>query len=397
MYPLLNGMTVVEGSAFIAAPSCTLHLQQMGATVIRFDPLGGGPDSRRWPLAADGSSLYWEGLNKGKKSIALNLQRPEGRELAQRIAAAGDGLFVTNFPERSFLAYDRLAALRADVICLRVMGWADGTPAVDYTINAAVGVPLMTGPADDPAPVNHVLPAWDLIAGAYGAFALLAAERDRARTGQGREGRVALSDLAAASLGHLGTVAETLTLGDRARSGNDLFGAFGRDFATADGERLMIVAITPRQWSGLVEALDLGAEAAALEAQLGVSFLEEGARFVHRAPLNALVATAVSRRPAAQLASAFEARGVCWSRYRSLATALAQEPRLFAESSVFAPVRHPSGAYPTPGAPARLPADQRLEPQPAPRLGQHTDEVLMSLLGLSSTEVGRLHDAGLVA
>ena len=74
-----------------------------------------------------------------------------------------------------------------------------------------------------------------------------------------------------------------------------------------------------------------------------------------------------------------------------------QEPRLFADNPVFAPVRHPSGAYPTPGAAARLPADQRLEPQPAPRLGQHTDEVLMSLLGLSSTEVGRLHDAGLVA
>ncbi len=397
MYPLLNGMTVVEGSAFIAAPSCTLHLRQMGATVIRFDPLGGGPDGRRWPLAADGSSLFWEGLNKGKKSIALNLQAPEGRKLAQRIAAAGDGLFVTNFPERSFLAYDRLAALRPDLICLRVMGWADGTPAVDYTINAAVGVPLMTGPADDPAPVNHVLPAWDLIAGAYGAFALLAAERDRARTGQGREVRVALSDLAAASLGHLGAVAETLASGDRARSGNNLFGAFGRDFATADGARLMIVAITPRQWSGLVEALDLGAEVAALEARLGASFLEEGARFVHRAPLNALVAAAVGGRPAEQLESAFETRGVCWSRYHSLAAALVQEPRLFADNPVFAPVRHPSGAYPTPGAAARLPADQRLEPQPAPRLGQHTDEVLMSLLGLSSTEVGRLHDAGLVA
>ena len=397
MYPLLNGMIVVEGSAFIAAPSCTLHLQQMGATVIRFDPLAGGPDSRRWPLAADGSSLYWEGLNKGKKSIALNLQAPEGRELAQRLAAAGDGLFVTNFPERSFLAYDRLAALRADLICLRVMGWADGTPAVDYTINAAVGVPLMTGPAEDPAPVNHVLPAWDLIAGAYGAFALLAAERDRTRTGAGREVRVALSDLAAASLGHLGAVAETLASGDRTRSGNDLFGAFGRDFATADGERLMIVAITPRQWSGLVDALDLGAEVAALEARLGASFLEEGARFVHRTPLNTLVATAVGQRPADQLESAFKAKGVCWSRYRSLAAALAQEPRLFADSPVFAHVRHPSGAYPTPGAAARLPADARSAPQSAPRLGQHTDEVLMSLLGLSSTEVGQLHDAGLVA
>ncbi len=268
---------------------------------------------------------------------------------------------------------------------------------MDYTINAAVGVPLMTGPAGDPAPVNHVLPAWDLIAGAYGAFALLAAERDRMRTGRGREVRVALSDLAATSLGHLGAVAETLASGDRERIGNDLFGAFGRDFTTADGERLMIVAITPRQWSGLVDALDLGAEVTALEARLGAPLHEEGARFVHRAPLNALVAAVVGSRPAVQLASAFEARGVCWSRYRTLATALAQEPRLFADSPVFAPVHHPSGGYPTPGAAARLPADERSTPQPAPRLGQHTDEILMSLLGLSSTEVARLHDAGSVA
>ena len=208
---------------------------------------------------------------------------------------------------------------------------------------------------------------------------------------------MALSDLAAASLGHLGAVAETLASGDRARSGNALFGAFGRDFATADGERLMIVAITPRQRSGLVDALDLGAEVAALEARLAASLLEEGARFVHRTPLNALVATAVSQRSAVQLESAFEARGVCWSRYRSLAAALAQGPRLFGGNTRLAPVHHPNGGYPTPGAAARLPADPRLEPQPAPRLGQHTDEVLMSLLGLSSTEVGRLHDAGLVA
>ena len=397
MYGLLDGMTVVEGAAFIAGPSCGLHLAQLGATVIRFDQIGGGPDSARWPLAANGASLYWEGLNKGKKSLAIDLTRPAGRELAQRVATAADGLFVTNFPVAGFLSYDALARLRPDLVCLRVMGWADGGPAVDYTVNAAVGVPMMTGPADDPSPVNHVLPAWDLLAGAYGAFALLAAERERRTSGCGREIRLALSDLAATTLGNLGAVAETLAGGDRPRSGNDLFGAFGRDFPTADGERLMIVAITPRQWTGLVRALGVGEPVAALEAGLGVSFkADEGARFVHRAALVPLIAAAVAARTVAELAPPFDANGVCWSRYRTLADALASEPRLFGDNPLFAPVAHPSGVYPTPGAAVRLP-DTRREPGTAPRIGQHSDEVLADIVKLGSGEIGRLHDDGVIA
>src|ERR1700710_1938620 len=76
VYDLLKGIRLVEGAAFIAAPLCGLTFVQLGADVIRFDPIGGGPDYRRWPLAADGSSYYWEGLNKGKRSIAIDLSRP---------------------------------------------------------------------------------------------------------------------------------------------------------------------------------------------------------------------------------------------------------------------------------------------------------------------------------
>ncbi|HEX3915827.1 MAG TPA: CoA transferase, partial [Caulobacteraceae bacterium] len=88
MYDLLKGLTVVEAAAFIAGPTSGLYLSQFGATVIRIDQVGGGPDFRRWPLSDSGHSLYWEGLNKGKKSIVIDLARTEGRELAQRLAAA---------------------------------------------------------------------------------------------------------------------------------------------------------------------------------------------------------------------------------------------------------------------------------------------------------------------
>src|SRR5690606_9771141 len=267
MYELLKGMRIVEGASFIAAPSCGLHFSQLGAEGIRFDMICGGPDYGRWPLAPNGASLYWEGLNKGKKSIAVDLASPEGRDLVTGlITSPGDdrGIFLTNFPVRGFLSYERLKARREDLLLLRVMGRADGTPAVDYTINSAFGIPQMTGPASlGDEPVNHVLPAWDLLTGAYGAFTLLAAERHRRETGLGQEIRVPLSDVAVATLSHLGQVAETSLSGsDRQRYGNDLFGAYGRDFVTGDGQRIMLVAITGRQWSGLLRALAIENEVA---------------------------------------------------------------------------------------------------------------------------------------
>ncbi|MEZ5737104.1 MAG: CoA transferase [Novosphingobium sp.] len=400
MYELLRGMTVVEGAAFVAGPSCALYLGQMGARVIRFDQIGGGPDARRWPLGPNDESLYWEGLNKGKLSIALDLRKPEGRELAQRLAAGGDGLFVTNFPVAGFLSHETLTALRADQITLRVMGWSDGAPAVDYTVNASVGLPYMTGPADDPRPVNHVLPAWDLLTGSYGAFALLAAERERASSGKGREVRIALSDIAAASLANLGNLAEVMLSGqDRPRSGNNLFGAFGRDFVAKDGTRFMLVAITPKQWGGMLSGLGIVEDVARLQNKLGVDFAkDEGARYVHRAQLDPLVEAGFARFNADELETQFVAAGVTWSRYHSLHEAVTAEPRLFTDNPVFSQIVHQGGAtYPAPGSPARIPGEERGAVRPAPRMGANTDEVLADFLKLDSGAIGKLYDSGVVA
>ena len=402
MYELLKGLRVVEGAAFVAAPTCGLYLAQMGAEVIRFDNIGGGPDFRRWPLAPNGESLYWEGLNKGKKSVAIDLTRPEGREIAQALAAApgeDGGLFVTNFPVDGFLSYEKLKALRDDLICVRVMGWADGAQGMDYTINAALGLPLMTGPADDERPVNHVLAAWDLLTGAYCAFALVSALLARMRGQGGREIRAPLSDIGAATMANLGFTAETMLAGhQRPRMGNDIFGAFGRDFTTKDGQKLMLLAITPKQWSKALEALGIAAEVAAVEAELGVSFAtDEGLRFTHRARLYPLFERAFRAKTAAELTPAFDAGGVTWGAYQTLEAAL-EDPRLFKDNPLFETVRHPSGlSYPGPGAMGTIPQDARRPVRPAPRLGQHTDEVLAEVLGLPSAEIGRLHDQGVVA
>lgn len=402
MYDLLSDLRIVEGASFIAAPSCGMHLAQLGAEVIRFDQIGGGPDYNRWPLNSRGASLYWEGLNKGKKSIALDLRSPEGRELALRLATApgpGAGIFLTNYPAKGFLAHENLARLRADQITLRVMGWPDGTGAVDYTVNPAVGLPTMTGHPDDPRPVNHVLPAWDLLTGSMAATSLLAAERRRARKGTGEEIRLSLSDVAIASLGHLGQLAEAVTQGDRPRSGNDLFGAFGRDFATADGQRIMVVALTPRQWSGLVASLDLAAPVAALEARLGISFArDEGLRWQHRDTLNAMVGTAIAARSLAELRPTLDRENVCWSPYQSLSEAVTNDPRLVRENPLFSALHHPSGeVYPAPGAAADHRSQTRQPLRAAPVLGADTEQVLAEVLGCTQSEIARLHDRGIVA
>lgn len=399
MYSLLSGITLIEASSFVASPSAGLYLAQMGAEVIRVDQIGGGPDFNRWPLAENGSSLYWENLNRAKKSVALDLSNAEGRALLQEMVAA-TGLLITNFPVDGFLSHETLAAKRPDLITIRIMGQADGSTALDYTVNSAIGIPYMTGPVSlGGEPVNHVLAAWDLLTGAYAAFALLAALRHRDATGQGQEIRLPLQDVATASVANMGMIAEVLTSGaNRPRIGNDVFGAFGRDFETADGKRLMIMAITPKQWAGLVSVLGIEAEIAAIEERHGVSFAkDEGLRFTHRDQIFPLVEAKVRNWQWTELDQAFSAAGCCYGPYQSMLEA-AQDPKLVTENPVFETTDNPSREhYPAAGAFATIPQMPRQAVQPAPILGEHGDAVLSQLLHLTPDRMQALKDKGVLA
>ncbi len=395
MNRLLADLRIVEISAFVAAPLGGMTMAQMGAEVIRIDPIGGGIDHNRWPVTDRGASLYWAGLNKAKRSVALALDKPEGRELAKALATApgpGGGIVLTNLPPLPGLDYASLKAARSDQIVLRLVGNRDGSAAVDYTVNAASGFPLVTG--DGSRPINHVLPAWDIAAGLYLATALLAAERHRSRTGEGQEVTAALADIAFATVGTLGYIGD-VQINGRARPalGNDLYGSFGRDFATADGRRVMIIALTPRQWRALGRATGLTEKLAALG-----DLDSEAGRFHAREAIAALIAPWCAARSLAEIAVAFAGSGVLWGPFQDFRTLVESDKRCSPDNPLFAEVEQPGiGRYLMPGLPLDFSAAPREPTRPAPRLGEDTDAVLAGVLGLSAAEIGRLHDRGIAA
>ena len=322
----LDGLRVVEFASFVAGPSAGMTLAQLGAEVIRVDPLGGNSDYRRWPLAVgsraerdqrgttgapDGESLYWTSLNRGKKSIAVDVRSPAGRELVIALATAPG--------------------------------------AVDYTVNAEVGVPELTGPPGVD-PVNHVLPAWDLIAGQTVTTALLAAVYRRGRTGDGAQINIALADVAAAWVANLGWLTEVDQRGDRARHGNYLYGSFGIDVVTADGGRVYVVALTPRQWKNLTETTSTTTVFANLAESLRADFVTDEGRYLHREAIAEIIRPWFRERSTDQVHQALSAGGVLWGPYQSM--------------------------------------DHEL--------GADTDEILGSVLGLSAAELGALRVAGTI-
>jgi 2-methylfumaryl-CoA isomerase len=401
---ILEGLRVVEVSAFIAAPLGGMTLAQLGAEVIRIDPIGGNIDYRRWPLAPSGSSIYWASLNRGKRSVALALNTPEGQEIARALIALPDadgqpegGILLTNLPAAGWMSHEALSRHRADLIMLRLTGNHDGSGAVDYTVNCASGFPIATG--RDTAPVNHVLPAWDIAAGLYLSTGLLAAERARRRDGQGREVTLALSDVMLASVGNLGYLADVQVNGTvRPPMGNDLYGALGRDFTTRDGRSVMIVAISNRQWRAIGKATGLAAKFAMIGPMMEVDLDTEGGRFQARGAIFALLEHWCAARSLAEIAAAFEGNGVLWGPYQDFGQLLAEDPRCSEQNPIFGRIDQPGlGDILAPAGPLGFSGMDRLPPRPAPVLGQDTDQVLAEVLGLSGAAIGKLHDAGTIA
>ncbi|AWH01291.1 dehydratase [Rhodococcus ruber Chol-4] len=390
----LAGVRVVEVSSFIAAPLCGMTLAQLGAEVVRVDPIGGAADYHRWPVTDDGESIYWAGLNKGKRSFAADFRDPEAHSLIRDLITDA-GVLVTNAAGRDWLDYDSLAAIRPDLIHVQVLGRADGGSAVDYTVNAAAGFPLATGPVGHDGPVNHLLPAWDLACGLYAALSVASAVHRREVTGAGAKIVLPLEDVALATAGNLGYLAEAQLGGpERDRIGNSVYGTYGRDFTTSDGASFMVVALTPRHFRDLTDLTGTTTAVGALESALGADFRDEGDRYRHREVLDALFAVWFREHTAAEVATSLAGTSILHERYRTFAE-IAKDPRVTA-NPMFQYVDQPRvGGHLAPSLPMSFDGIHPT-PRPAPANGDDTAAVLAEHLGLTPQEIDRLATDGTI-
>ncbi|OZC61947.1 2-methylfumaryl-CoA isomerase [Rhodococcus sp. 15-725-2-2b] len=394
----LAGIRVIEASSFVAGPSAGLALSQLGADVIRVDPPTGGSDAGRWPLSRTGASLFWTNLNRGKRSVTIDHRTEEGLELLLGLVTApgpGTGILVDNMVGRSRIRHEQLIARRADAIHVHIEGRRGGLPAVDYSINAEVGVPMMTGPSDRIGPVNHVLPAWDLVTGMIAATSVAAAVVHRDRTGRGSKVDVALSDVALAGVAEMGWLAEAHESGSaRERLGNHMFGTFGVDFETSDGRRVMVVALTTGQWHALQRATGTESIFTALAQTFGADLDDEGARYRFRDTIESILRPWFATRDFANVEKSLDAARVLWSPYRDMSEVV--KIALEDSTGIVHQIEQPGvGTMLSAAAPWRW-GDVHAKSCAAPDLSAHTDEILGDALGLSNAELAGLRVRGVV-
>lgn len=396
----LRGLRVVELSSYVATPLCGMVLAQLGAEVIRVEQIGGAPDRTRLPRAESGTSIYWSGLNKGKCAVAVDLTRPEGRALVADLVVGGGvgspgGILVTNADRWPDLSLTALAARRADVVRVLLVGRHDGGTAVDYEVQAATGFPTVTGPRGAGEPVNSVLPAFDVAAGLYLATGLLAAERERRLTGRGQQVRLALEDVALATAGALGYLGEAQVRGiDRGPSGNDVYGTYGRDFVTRDGVRFMMVVLTRSHWRRLLAETDLADAVAAVEEALDIDLDDEGERYRSRTVISALLEQRFAGLAWGDVEALLTRARVLASPYRTFDEVVASDA--VRANPLFTEIDQPGvGPHLAPGSPLVMDGRQR-PATPAPAVGEDTDEVLGRILGIEPGRIADLRDDGVV-
>lgn len=279
---------------------------------------------------------------------------------------------------------------------LRLGGWHDGSPAVDYTVNAASGFPIITG--DDDRPVNNTLPAWDVAAGLYIANGIMAAELDRRASGKGQEITLALSDVMLATVGNLGYIAEVQATGNtRGALGNGLYGAYGQSFECADGRQVMVAVISNKHWRGLGKATGLSEKLEMIGPLLDVDLNTEGGRFEAREAIDAVVRPWFAAHTLAEAVAALKDAGVLVGGFQTFEELVTSDPRCSTENPMLTEIDQPGvGRVLAPRVPLQFSGSPVANATPAPALGGDAAEVLESELGLTADARDQLGSAGVV-
>jgi crotonobetainyl-CoA:carnitine CoA-transferase CaiB-like acyl-CoA transferase len=392
----LKGVKVICVGQFYLAPYCTMLLARMGADVIKVEAPEGDPYRRLPAVDADGMPFQFGFVNSGKRAIRLNLRKPAGQDILRDLARNADVLVQNLSPgamERFGLGYTQLSEVNPRLIVASGTGFGSfgpyaGEPAMDLTIQARTAIMSTTGFADG-APVRTGPSVVDFMGGAHLASAVLAALFQRDRTGRGQHVEVALQDAVLPSLtSNIAGLLSSKTPGEE-RTGNRHGGlavAPYNAYPAADGW-VTILCPTNGHWERLRALMN---DPAAEDAR----FTTMAGRCANIDEVDAIVGRWSARRTKADLVTVLKEAKIPNAPVVTLPELL-QDPHVKARG-VLRTVTDDHGSFLTLGSPLFLSDSPVVEPARAGRLGEHTDEVLASELGMSANDIAKLHDDGVI-
>jgi len=370
---LLGGIRVVACEIGLAGPLCTRLLADLGADVVKIEAPGRGDVTRGWDTIANGLSSGFVWVNRGKRSIELDVHDPDGRTELDDLIRGAD-VFLQNFTPgwAAGVGLDEpsVRALREDLVYVEISGYGTDGPyarrnAYDLVVQGETGLVSITGTPEEPARVG--VSVCDLGAGSYAAVATLAALVRRADTGEGAHVEVSLFDAMLDWLGYFPHLWwHRRELAERTGLHHPLFCPYG-PYRAGDGKLVSMAVLSPAHWETLCRDVLGRPELAEVER-----FTTNEGRAAARAELEPLLEDALAAAPAAAWAERLERAGIPCGLVRDVGEVMAH-PQLDA-SGLVAEVDSPVGPIPTIGVPFRVDG-RRPEPGAVPGLGEHTDDL----------------------
>ncbi len=392
----LAGVRVIDFTRVLAGPAASLALADMGAEVFKIEPPGTGDETRTFPPTRDGESHYYLAINRGKKSIVVDLKSAEGLALVKDLAARCDVLVENYRPgvmERLGLGWQELRAINPRLIYCSISGYGQtgplkDRPSFDIVLQAMSGALSMNGEAGG-LPTKLGIPLGDLVGGINGPIGIISALYERERTGVGRHIDVSLMD---GMMGMLGYIAQLAFFNgtDPQRVGSQHPNLVPYGIFPAREGSIVIACLTPGFWGRVCRSIGRGE----LCDDPRYDTLEK--RRDAREEVNAVVSAFTSQHSVDELVAIFTEHEVPHAPILGVTEALAQ-PQAVARGMVVETQHATLGAIPIVGRPIRFTDAEQPVPEAPPVLGQHTDAVLAEVLDLSPERIAALRASGVVA
>lgn len=392
----LTGVRVLELGSFIAGPFAGQLLGDYGAEVIKVEPPGDGDPMRRWGVTRDGDSLWWPTIARNKRSVAVDLRQPRGQSLVAALASHCDVVLENFRPgalQRWGLDYPSLSAANPKLVMTHISGFGQTGPLAGQAGFGSVGEAMggirhTTGSPDRP-PSRAGISLGDALASVFGVVGTLAALYAAQATGKGQEVDVAIYEAVAALMES--TLADYELAGVvRSRSGSVLPGvAPSNVYPTSDGAEVVIAANADSVFARLAQAMqrsDLAGDP---------RYATHGARGVNMASLDAVIGQWTQTMPCEQILAILDDHGVPAGRIFT-APDMLRDPHYLARDMVRRMTAAQGWDVPMTGIVPRFAATPGAIRHAGPRLGEHTDEVLSSLLGVGDDELGALRAEGVI-